>query len=293
MTIKHLVISGGGPTLVQTLASIQELERKKYIDRKEIQTIYGTSAGAIIGILLCLNMDWESINDYIIKRPRHEVFVISVQHILDAYTKKGIFDHHIVEKCFKPLFDAKDISMEITLEEFYQYSKIELHVFAFEINQFQIEDISYKTHPSLSLMQAIQMTSALPVIISPVFLGDKCYIDGGVVCNYPLKYCAEKYDSNEILGFKNKYDNYEKNHIHSTCTLLDFIMNFLFKIIYSLSTDNAQPKIKNEFQCNATLMSIELLQNALKDIETRKALFESGIQSASNFLSSIEKEEEK
>jgi len=293
MTIKHLVISGGGPTLVQTLASIQELERKKYIDRKEIQTIYGTSAGAILGILLCLNMDWESINDYIIKRPWHEVFIISVQHVLDAYTKKGIFDHHIVEKCFKPLFDAKDISMEITLEEFYQYSKIELHVFAFEINQFQIEDISYKTHPTLSLMRAIQMTSALPVIISPVFLDDKCYIDGGVVCNYPLKYCVEHHDSNEILGFKNKYDNFGKNHVRPTCTLLDFVMNFLFKIIYSLSTDNAQPKIKNEFICNATLMSIELLQNSLKNIETRKTLFESGIQSATDFLSTFEKEEEK
>lgn len=293
MTIKHIVISGGGPTLIQTLASIQELERKKYIERKEIQTIYGTSAGAILGILICLNMDWESINDYIIKRPWHEVFTMSVQHVLDSYTKKGIFDHYIVEKCFKPLFDAKDISMRITLEEFYHYSKIELHVFAFEINQFQIEDISHKTHPTLSLLSAIQMTCALPVIISPVFLDDKCYIDGGVVCNYPLKYCVEHYDSNEILGFKNKYGNYEKNHVCSTSTLLDFVMNFLFKIIYSLSTDNAQPKIKNEFICNATLMSIELLQNSLKNIETRKALFESGIQSAIDFLSNIKKEEEK
>ena len=133
MTIKHLVISGGGPTLVQTLASIQELERKKYIDRKEIQTIYGTSAGAILGILLCLNMDWESINDYIIKRPWHDVFPIKVQNVLDAYTKKGIFDIKTVEKCFKPLLDAKDLSMEITLEEFYKFSNIELHFFTFEM----------------------------------------------------------------------------------------------------------------------------------------------------------------
>ena len=67
--IKHLVVSGGGPTMIQTLGSIQHLEENKFIDINIIETIYGTSAGAIIGVLICLKFDWITLHDYIIKRP--------------------------------------------------------------------------------------------------------------------------------------------------------------------------------------------------------------------------------
>jgi len=52
MTIKHLVISGGGPIMIQIMSAIQELERKDFLNLKNIETIYGTSAGAIIGFFL-------------------------------------------------------------------------------------------------------------------------------------------------------------------------------------------------------------------------------------------------
>ena len=50
MTIKHLVISGGGPTLIQVLGAIQHLETNDFLHMSTIETIYGTSAGAIIPI---------------------------------------------------------------------------------------------------------------------------------------------------------------------------------------------------------------------------------------------------
>ena len=50
MTVKHLVISGGGPIMVQVLGAIQHLEQNNFIDMKNIESIYGTSAGAIVGI---------------------------------------------------------------------------------------------------------------------------------------------------------------------------------------------------------------------------------------------------
>jgi predicted acylesterase/phospholipase RssA len=80
MTIKHLVISGGGPIMVQILGAIQHLEQHNFVDMKNIESIYGTSAGAIVGILICLKYDWETINDYIIKRPWQDVFPIKVQY---------------------------------------------------------------------------------------------------------------------------------------------------------------------------------------------------------------------
>ena len=285
MPIKHLVISGGGPTLVQALGAIQHVEQQKFIDISNIETIYGTSAGAILGTLICLKFDWETINDYIIKRPWHEVFPINVQKIFDAYTKKGIFDVKTVEKIFKPLFSAKDLALDINLQDFYNYSKIELHFFAFDINDFKIEDISYKTHPNISVITALQMTCSLPVLVAPVCIDNKCYIDGGIVCNYPLNKCLELYNQDEILGIKNQYDKNDSNRVDSNSTMLDFLMSFVFKMIQNMDTGDKQTSIKNEIICKADFLSIDYLKTALYSMDVRKELFDSGTEFAKEFLS--------
>lgn len=290
MTIKHIVLSGGGPILIHILGALKHLEENHFFKCNEIESIYGTSAGAIVGVLIALKYDWETIYDYIIKRPWHDVFPIKVQNILDAYTKKGLFDSKTIEKCFKPLFDAKDIDLNINLHDFFEYSKIELHFFSFDINTFQIVNISYKSHPELCLIKAIQMTCGLPVLVMPVCLNEQCFIDGGVVCNYPLQYCIDSgKNPDEILGFKNYYDPSKKqNTITDDSTMLDFIMTFLFKLIGTMNTEHIQPNIKNEVTCDAEFLSIDVIKNALKSIDTRKELFESGIKSATKFLEKIE-----
>jgi predicted acylesterase/phospholipase RssA len=287
MTIKHLVISGGGPVLVHVLGAIQHLEENNYLDRKEIKSIYGTSAGAIVGVLLCLGFDWETIRDYIIKRPWQDVFPVKVQNIFDAYTKKGVFDIKTFEKCFRPLLDAKDINMDINLEDFYKLSNIELHLFAFEINEYKIHDVSYLTYPKLSLLSAIQMSCALPLLVTPVCIEDKCYIDGGFSCNYPLNYCIESGKlPDEILGFKNKYD-VQKTIINAESTILDFMTTFLFTTISRFNTENEQQEIKNEVICDARYLSIDVLRTAASSIDARRELFNSGIETATKFLSGL------
>lgn len=287
MTIKHLVISGGGPIMVQILGSLQHLENNNIINMNNIESIYGTSAGAIVGVLMCLKFDWNTINDYIIKRPWHDVFNINPQSIFDSYAKKGIFDIKIIEKCFKPLFDAKDINIDINLEDFYNLTKIELHMYSFEINKYEVHDISYISHPKLSLMKALQMTCGLPILVTPVCIEDKCFIDGGLACNYPLNYCIESgKKSDEIFGFKNKYCS-EKININNESTLFDFILNFLFKALTSISTDHVQPNIKNEIILDTEYLTIDILKNSLSNIEIRRELLNNGTQVAINFLSDL------
>lgn len=284
MTIKHLVISGGGPIMIQILAAVQELENNKYLDMNNIESIYGTSAGAILAVMFSLKFDWQTLNDYIIKRPWHDVFPIKIQNILDAYTKKGIFDNKTIEKCFKPLLDAKDIPLDISLDDFYNLTKIDIHIFAFEINAYKIEDISYKTHPDLPLLNAVQMSCALPVLLAPVCIGDKCFMDGGVGCNYPLNFCIESgYHPDEILGFKNKYSD-NKSIVNSESTLLDYLLNFLFKAIFSINNNYTQPSIKNEVMFDTTYLTIDNLHTALSSIDKRKELFDKGKKTAIEFL---------
>lgn len=285
MSIKHLVLSGGGPIMIQILAAIQELEHNKYLNLNDIQSIYGTSAGAIVGVMISLQFDWTTLNDYIIKRPWHDLFSIKPQNIFDAYSKKGIYDPKIIEKCFKPLFHAKNISLDITMEEFYQLTKKDIHLYTFEINEYKIEDVSHSTHPTLPLLKAIQMTCAIPVLMAPVFIENSCFMDGGVACNYPLQFCVESGKPiDEILGFKNKYSDDKTALINADSTLLDYLLHFLFKAIFNINAKYVHPPIKNEVILDTSHVSFETLRLSISNMDVRKELFEKGRQSAIRYL---------
>lgn len=295
MTIKHLVFSGGGPILFKLLGAIQELERSEYWNINNIENVYGTSAGAIIACIICLKYDWTTLNDYFIKRPWHEAYKFDVQAIFSAYTNKGIFGREVMEILFKPLFDAKDISIDITMKEFYEYSNIKLHIYAYEINKSYIEDISYKTHPDLSLLTAIQMSSAIPIIFMPICIGEKCYIDGGLRSNYPLKYCLNNgANVDEILSFKSVIEN--NILIDNTTNLLDYMMVFIKNICKQLNyfeDSNMQQNhyIQNEISIiNAGTFNVSVIQNALFSSEIRLELIQSGEKIAKDFLEFREKE---
>jgi hypothetical protein len=190
------------------------------------------------------------------------------------------------------------------MKEFFEYNGHEIHIFAFELNRFESVDISYKTHPDLPLIQVIHMTCCMPVLLSPVFIENKCYIDGGITCNYPLNKCIEaKENVDEILGFVNNYE-WENSDtdtttntklmdtITSDSSLIEFLLGLFFKIIRSMETDTKQQKIKNEISYKAEHMSVGNLQDSLYFIETRQKLFQSGVDAANDFLEKIKKDVE-
>jgi predicted acylesterase/phospholipase RssA len=285
MTIKHLVIPGGGPTGIQALGALQHLEQNGFWNINDIETIYATSAGAILTVLICLKFDWQTINDYIIKRPWHDVYQIKVNQIFEAFSKKGLFDKNIAEIFYKPFFQAKDISMGITLKEFFEYTKIEIHLFTLEINHFEIVDLSYKTHPDLPVLTAIQMSSAIPVLISPVCIDDKCYVDGGVACNYPINQCILRADNiNEIFGLRNKYITNRDDTVNGESTILEYIMNFISKLINNITLRTEEQKIPNELIHETEIMNLSNIQSTISSKETRQQLIESGIETAKIFL---------
>jgi predicted acylesterase/phospholipase RssA len=286
MKIKHLVISGGGPTMIKSLGASQYLEQNNFWNIGDIQSIHGTSAGALVGAMLCLKYDWETLNTYIIERPWDEAFSFNIKLMLDSYTNRGIYGRKASEIIFKSLLLGKDLSLDITMKEFYEYCNIELYVYSLEVNNFKMESISFKTYPDLPLLTALQMTSAIPILVCPVCFDEKCFIDGAVISNYPLNYCLELVDdADEILGFKNDYgEKRESSKVNSESTLLDYIMIFLYKLIFQLNTEDKQINIANEVIYSAKYLSFDYIKSVLSSCEIRKEFLESGIESAKIFL---------
>ena len=287
---------------------------------KNIEKIYGTSAGALLSAILCLKFDWETLNDYFLNRPWHDVYNIDINTIFSIFNKKGIFNRNQLELSLKPLLHAKDLDLNITLKEFYEYSNIELYMYSFDINYFKLEEISYKTNPDLSLITALNMTSALPIMFSPVCIDDKCYIDGGVATNYPLIFCIEQNSNlDEILGIKNVFHeecnstcaceannnniksdvtindntpetttvNKKINNINEDSSLLDFFISFFKKVILKLNITNLNLYIIHEINCNCKTVTYTFFNKFVSSVELRKELLENGIECGNQYVEKI------
>jgi predicted acylesterase/phospholipase RssA len=254
MTIKHLVISGGGPSGFLTYGAISHLAKQGVWSLADIESIYGTSIGAYLGVVVSLNYEWSWLDDYFIKRPWEKVVANSTNHLIDIYTMKGLINDNFFIEGIKPLLSAKDLKMDITLEEFYEFNHIHIHFYTIDINAARLEkiDISHKTHPNLPLVKALQMTMSVPIVFRPVCDEETqaCYIDGGFLNNFPLNDCIanEQCEHDEILAFKNIWSDKQQT-INEKSSILDFLLILMNKLISALSTETKQIEIKNTINC--------------------------------------------
>lgn len=295
-----MVLSGGGPTLFQTLGILNKLYDNSYWNIKDIKSMYGTSAGAIVAATLSLGFDWEIIKDYFISRPWHSIFPINASNIFDAYTKKGIFNKDSVMKGFAPLFNAKDIPLDISMKNYYERTNIDLYFYTIELNEFRIIEMSHHTHPNLGLIEAIYRSCAIPIFFSPVCTSIECFLDGGLLDNYPLHYCVKRVnETKEILGIyvrpinDSSGEDCDANKIitHES-TIIDYIDAIMNKMIRHMNNNNNDIHVPNEIRCTGRKITLSYLQEVAGSREIRQELYDSGYKEATNYLSIVHEEKD-
>lgn len=224
-TIKHIVLSGGGTTGLSFYGILRETNKMGKWSIHNIKTIYATSIGSFIATILCLDYDWETLDNYFIKRPWQTVFQCDIYSAIKVFHNKGIFGIKTFEDMLGPLLLGKELSIDITMLEFFEKTGIEIHCFSTEINKLNSIDISYKTHPDWRLVQAIYCSSCLPIVFEPWIDDNNCYLDGGMLVNYPLNQCIRdtKSDMYSILGIQKNNKHVDK-YISKNSSFLDFIM---------------------------------------------------------------------
>ena len=291
MTIKHLVISGGGPAGFLTYGAARHLAKEKLWKLEDIESIYCCSIGAFMGVIISLGYDWEWIDDYFIKRPWEKTLGITAISFLKAYTEKGIVGDELIHNSLEPLLTAKELTVDTTMAEFYEFNGIDIHIYTTNLNtQFLTKiDISHTSHPDMPLIKAIRMTTAYPFAFKPVCEGGDCFIDGGLLNNLPLNDCIEqtKCNKDEILAFKNIWitDNYK---VSTDSSLIDYLYVLLIKMKRSVYSEDDTSDIKYMVRCLVEdLDGFEDWIRALATEEMRGKLIERGSSQAKLFLSYI------
>jgi hypothetical protein len=289
-TIEHLVLSGGAYLGLYEFGALKYLANRDFFSMDNIKTIHGTSIGGLLGVMLSLKIGWDDLTEYFIKRPWYKMVQMNPNMFFDVIPNKGLLGKSFFISMFEPIFKSLDIKLSITLKELYEVSKIELFLYSVNLNNYTLEQLSYKTNPHLSVIDAIHMTCALPYIFQPVWYNNSFHIDGSLINNYPLIYCIDyitknnKFiNKNKILGIK--LENYTGDKIVSKENMNIFEYGYLlYKQMMKSSKDIDNPTIKNELVIPCNSVNISEGYKVIMEPSKREEYINDGEKFASVFI---------
>lgn len=283
MTIKHLVLSSGAYKGFYTIGVIKHLLYKKFFNIENIENIYGTSVGSIIGVLLCLKLDWDDIVEYTINRPWHKQININTQMLLDTFTHKGYFNRDFFTNIFSGLFHNAKLSKNITFKELYDYSNINLNIYTVNLNSYKLEVLNHKITPDLEVIQGLHMSCAIPFIFQPVFYKDCVYGDGGLINPYPVNKCIEdNRNMSETLSIR-IIDN-DISPIKKSSSILYYGFYLLFNVVVKNYKNTVTETLKNEVIIPAIPINMEDAKDIIYNSDKREKMIEDGVGYAQIFL---------
>ena len=156
----NLVLSGGGARGYAHVGIIQALQEKGL----QINAIAATSAGALVGALLCDGYSTTQIKEIIIsEEPKISLSALGfAQGFFSSHTIQGVLKKYLKSKTFADL-------------------KIPLHISLTNLANGQSEIFSEG-----NLLDVLLAASAIPAIFSPVMINQIPYADGGMTNNLPI-----------------------------------------------------------------------------------------------------------
>lgn len=324
--IKHIVISSGGPAGHMLYSVLQTLNLKGIWHINNIKTIYGSSIGSFIAIIIALRYEWYVTDDYLIKRPWEKLFKLSylssagsssssassasndkntdtsstsssasstfsdakdkLDYVFKLYNNHGLYGLKEFTEMLRPLLQGKDIPLNVTLHEFYDKTGIDLHFMITELNKFKIVDMNYKTHPSQLLIEACYMSCCYPLWFSPIYRDGCCYVDGGIINDYPVNECIrdQKCNPSEILGLKMLWEK-KPATLKNNESVFQFITTFINQISSNLFEFRNTRPIPNEVVCVSKIFTSHDWLLWVKDESFRRELVLRGETFANLFLS--------
>ena len=284
-------MSGGGPTSLITYGVLKELNEKKFWQLKDIKSIYGCSAGAILGLITVLDYNWEWIDDFFIKRPWDNLIDLKPESILNINYNIGIIDESVMIKIISPLLEGKGLDKYITMKELYEYTKIKLQIYTCNIeSELEKIPITHETFPNLPVYKAIYMSLTIPGLCKPICDKTGYYVDGGYLCHYPvIEILKDKtINKDEILSLF--INSTPLQNINENTTFLTLVFELFNRLQMKANGKKSwgTDLIKNEVKCS--LLNDEGMVNwfnLMNDETLRKDHIEHGRKDAHKFLDSI------
>jgi len=174
--MKNLIIGPGAMGFFMYLGVVSKLKREGQLD--DLEALSGASAGALIGFLFCLTKgDPTKALDFALSVPVKQIMKPNIKCLLKDY---GLIPHTKIRKVLVGACEFFIGKEDVTFQELYDLYPVKLHVSAYCVDFMKTVYFSVDTTPSMSVLDAVCASVAIPFLFSSVKLKDGWnYIDGG------------------------------------------------------------------------------------------------------------------
>ena len=158
------------------LGVISRFKREGQLD--DLEAISGASAGALLGFLFCVTKgDPTKVLDFSLNVPVKQIMKPNIKCLLKDY---GLISYTKIRKVLSDAcrsFTGKD---DVTFQELYELFPTKLYISAYCVDFMKTVYFSVETTPTMSVLDAVCASIAIPFLFSSVKLKDGWnYIDGG------------------------------------------------------------------------------------------------------------------
>lgn len=228
----NLVLSGGALKAVVLLGAVKYLEEKDLI--KHFKNYVGSSAGAIIIFFLIIGYKSYEIKDILIEEINN-IVDLDFENIDDFFINYGIDNTDRNKDILKKYLIKKTKLNDITFIEFAKKYGLNFTITGTNLTTRNTDYFNVDNFPNMSMIDALVITSCIPLIYKPIEYNDNLYIDGGIYNNFAYNYYKNKNDS---LGINVTYNYSRKND-----TFMNYFNNILLSLmdkIIELGLDNSE-----------------------------------------------------
>lgn len=280
---EYIVLSGGGSKGLSYIGILQYLEEHNMIDK--IKEYLGCSIGAFCALLMILGYKSKILIEIF---DNYDLELLKNFKFSTFFDKYGLDEGKKITSFIKIFIKNKNLNENITLKQLYEKTNKKLITVATNINTKQTEFIDVERYPDIPVYLAVQMSMAIPFIYHPIKYNDQLYIDGGLTCNFPIRYYINNsdIDHSKILCFIFKETLKNDQNIN---TFDDYLYNVLISIFCCiLDRDTIIAK-----KCSIVCININLSSNFNLNIgnDKKKELYKCGYEAIEVFLKNNNKTE--
>ena len=223
-----LVIAGGAMKVLSVIGVFQYLEEKNIL--KNIHNFVGTSAGALMCLLISLGYNATEIKDIVVDSLQNEKITnLNADGLLDILSTYGISDGSDLEELYDNLIYKKLKKRKLTFIEFAKMTGNNLVICVSNLSKERSEYMCVNNTPDISISKAVKISCSIPILYTPTTLNGELYVDGGVYNNFPIDYFKD-HSLKDILGINIITKNYQRND-----SFMEYIQFIMHSIIHKLN----------------------------------------------------------
>tara|TARA_B100001564_G_scaffold324756_1_gene305816 strand:+ start:24585 stop:25349 length:765 start_codon:yes stop_codon:yes gene_type:complete len=209
--MEYLVIGPSSMGIFAFMGCLKQHEHKL----KNILEISGSSAGALLGLFLALEIPLDDALDKLLKLDIASIMKYNIRTFLRRY---GFIERDTIYNALVNMYGCNPKFSEL---------KKKLHVATYNLNRGKTQYFSTDTHPSMRVLDAIYMSMSIPFLGSVKPYNGHIYLDGGTVEDVPITpFIGKSFD--KIITFKLFI---RENYIDKINTFTEFINTILSRVI--------------------------------------------------------------